>query len=367
MKPEEIAWRRLAAQFLTTPGPAKPVDVVRRLGVVQAQDYAGAKWALALRTRKPMTDAAVERAVDAGAIVRTHVLRPTWHFVACEDLRWMLALTGPRISRALSSYNRKLEITPAVIRKSHAAIVKALSGGKHLTRSEVRAVLARAKVGTLGGHRFGHLIVQAELDAIVCSGARRGKQSTYALLDERIPVAQGIERDAALAELARRYFPTRGPASAHDFAWWSGLTVGDARRAVAILGRELEAIEVGGRPCWMSANARTPPKPPCAHLLPNYDEYFIGLVDRGAIGRRLNSVERVTGGNALINHIATVNGQIVGGWKRVTAGPRVTLRFELLTRLSRAERRLLDREIERYRAFAGEPVEAVFSERATPS
>src|SRR5687767_12954387 len=132
MKPEEIAWRRLAAQFLTTPGPATPADVVRRLGAVQAQDYAGAKWALALRTKKPMTDAAIERAVDAGSIVRTHVLRPTWHFVAGEDLRWMLALTGPRISRTLSSYNSTLEITPAVIRRSHAAIVKALEGGQHL-------------------------------------------------------------------------------------------------------------------------------------------------------------------------------------------------------------------------------------------
>ena len=357
MKPEEIAWRRLAAQFLTTPGPAKPADVVRRLGAVQAQDYPSAKWALALRTRKAMTDAAVERAVDAGAIVRTHVLRPTWHFVACEDLRWMLALTGPRVSQSLSSYNRALEITPAVIRRSHAAIVKALEGGKHLTRAEVKAVLARAKVGALGGHRFGHLVVQAELDAIVCSGARRGKHATYALLDERVPAATGIDRDAALAELARRYFPTRGPASAHDFAWWSGLTVGDARRAVAILGKELEPVEVGGRPFWMSAKAKTPPRKPCAHLLPNYDEYFIGLADRSAIGRRLGSVERVTGGNALINHIATVNGQIVGGWKRFTAGPRVTLRFDLLARLTRAERRLVDREIERYRAFAGELVE----------
>ena len=357
MKPEEIAWRRLAGQFLTVPGPAKPADVVRRLGAVQAQDYAGAKWALAQRTKKAVTDAAVERAVDTGAIVRTHVLRPTWHFVAACDLRWMLALTGPRIGRALASYNRVLEITPAVIRRSHAAITKALGGGRHLTRAEVAAVLARAKVGALTGHRFGRLVVQAELDAIVCSGARRGKHSTYALLDERVPAAGRMERDASLGELARRYFPTRGPASAHDFAWWAGLTVGDARRAVDILGRELEPVHVGGRPFWMGADAETPPRKACAHLLPNYDEYFIGLVDRSAIGRRLGSVERVTGGNALINHIATVNGQIVGGWKRAAAAPRVTLRFDLLARLSRAERRLLDREIERYRAFAGEPVE----------
>ncbi len=357
MTPREIAWRRLAGQFLTVPGPAKPADVVRRLGAVQAQDYAGAKWALAQRTKKPVTDAMVEGAVDAGAIVRTHLLRPTWHFVAAEDLRWMLALTGPRITRTLASYNRALEITPAVVRRSHAAIATALEGGRHLTRAEIREVLSRAKIGALTGHRFGRLVVQAELDAIVCSGARRGNNSTYALLDERVPAARGIDPDAALAALARRYFPTRGPATAHDFAWWSGLTVSDARRAIDILGRGLERIESGGRPYWMSAGAASPPRKPCAHLLPNYDEYFIGLVDRGAIGQRLSSVERVTGGNALINHVATVNGQIVGGWKRTAAGPAVALRFDLLTKLTRAELARLHREVERHRAFAGVPVE----------
>ena len=274
MKPEEIAWRRLAGQFLTVPGPAKPEDVVRRLGAVQAQDYAGAKWALALRTKTALTDAAIERAVDAGAIVRTHVLRPTWHFVAASDLRWMLALTGPRVSRTLASYNRALEITPVVIRRSHAAIVKALGGGKHLTRAELAAVLARARVGALTGMRLGRLVAQAELDAVVCSGARRGKQSTYALLDERVPAAQAIERDAALAELARRYFPTRGPASAHDFAWWSGLTVGDARRAVEILGRTLARVEIDGRPHLdgrrrqgAAAEAVRPPAPQLRRVL----------------------------------------------------------------------------------------------------
>ena len=356
MKPDEIAWRRLAGQFLTVPGPAKPADVVQRLGAVQAQDYAGAKWALAQRTKKAVTDAAVERTVDAGAIVRTHVLRPTWHFVAACDLRRILALTGPRISRALASYNRVLEITPAVIRRSHAAITKALGGGRHLTRAEVAAVLARAKVGALTGHRFGRLVVQAELDAIVCSGARRGRHSTYALLDERVPAAGRTDRDASLGELARRYFATRGPASAHDFAWWAGLTVGDARRAVDILGRELERVHVGGRPYWMGADAKNAAaegvRPPAAQLRRVLHR------PRGSQRDRPAARQRGAGdGRALINHIATMNGQIVGGWRRTAAGPRVSLRFALLARLSRAERRLLEREIERYRAFAGEPVE----------
>ena len=356
MKPEEIARRRLAGQFLTVPGPARAADVVRRLGVVQAQDYAGAKWALSQRTRDGLTDAAVEAEVDAGTIVRTHVLRPTWHFVAREDIRWMLALTGPRITRALAPFNRQLDLTPAVLRRSNDTIAGALRGGRHLTRAELKAVLARANFAA-SGHRLGRLVVQAELDLVLCSGARRGKHSTYALLDERVPACAPIDRDAALGELARRYFPTRGPASAHDFAWWSGLTVADSRRAVEIAGKALARVDLGGVPHWMGADAKALPRKARAHLLPNYDEFFIGLRDRAVIGRRLGNVELVTGGNAMINHIATVNGQLVGGWKRRVHGNAVVAAFALLTTVTKAERRLLAREVERFRAFVATPVE----------
>jgi hypothetical protein len=353
MTPEEIARRRLAAQFLTVPGPAKAADVVRRLGAVQAQDYAGAKWALSQRTSSAADDHAIEEELTAGEFLRTHVMRQTWHFVAPEDLRWMLALTAPRVSRAMAYYNRKLELTPAIFRRSHAAITRALRGGGHLTRAELAAALARARVGVVSGQRLGHLMVQAELDAVVCSGARRERRFTYALLDERVPTGPAMDRDQALGELARRYFPTRGPASAHDFAWWSGLAPADARRAVEILGRELERVDVNGTTAWMSARAARPPRRRRAHLLPNYDEYFIGLKDRSAIGQRLRSVQLVKGGSAM-NYVVVVDGQLVGGWKRRAASPGV-IEMELLVPLSAAERRLVAREVERYRTFAGRP------------
>jgi len=313
--------------------------VVRALGAVQAQDYPGAKWALAQRTLGA-TDADIERELTEGKILRTHVLRPTWHFVAPEAIRWMLALTAPRVAQAMAYYNRQLELTPEVFRRSNAALAKALAGGKHLTRAELQGVLERAGVRVATGQVLGHLMMQAELDAVICSGARRGKQFTYALLEERMPPAPALERDEALLQLTRCYFETRGPASAQDFAWWSGLTIADVKRGIQMAGRTLQPTDVAGRQYWAGANARPLPKPtPSAHLLPNYDEYFIGYRDRGAIGQRLRDISAVTGGDALIANVVFVNGQLVGGWKRVLEKKCVVVAFKLLARLTVAEKR----------------------------
>jgi hypothetical protein len=179
----------LAGEFLTTPGPSRASDVVRALGAVQAQDYAGAKWALAQRTRDA-TDADVEREIDEGRILRTHVLRPTWHFVAPEDLRWMLALTAPRVSAAMAPANRRLELDAAILRRSHAVLTKALAGGICLTRAELRGHLERAGVTITTGQQLGHLMMQGELDAVICRYGRTRSGTIdvrrHHLLDRRV-------------------------------------------------------------------------------------------------------------------------------------------------------------------------------------
>ena len=169
--------------------------VARRL---QSQDYAGAKWALAMRSRNA-TDATIERAFAEGSIVRTHVLRPTCHFVTPADIRWMLALTAPRVKAAMAYYDRKLELDDALFRRSNAAIVQALRDGKQLTRTEIGDVLRRAGINVTGSQRLGHLLLRPELEGIVCSGARRGKQFTYALLEGALPRAAALSRDEALS------------------------------------------------------------------------------------------------------------------------------------------------------------------------
>jgi len=350
----DIARQRLARTFLANRPWSSGRDVVRALGAVQAQDYEGAKWALAQRT-SGVTDASIEREFESGQILRTHVLRPTWHFVDPSDIRWMLSLTAPRIAAAMASYDRKLELDATVFRRSHAALTKALRDGKHLTRTELKAILAKAKVGTLGVQRAAHLLMHAELDALICSGPRRGKQFTYALLDERVPPVAPLERDEALLELTRRYFRGRSPATAHDFGWWSGLAMADARRGIDLARADLELVTIDGVAYWVGDVPALRPKP-SAHLLPNYDEFFIGYRDRSAIGVRLDSVKSVTGGNALIANVIAMDGQLVGGWRRTLGTDRIRLDLQVLTRLSAAEQKRLLAEVRRYEAFAGKPV-----------
>jgi hypothetical protein len=353
----DIARRRLAAQQLTAPLLTDPAQVVQRLGAVQAQDYGGAKWALGMRTRGA-TDASIERAYGGGAILRTHVLRPTWHFVTPADIRWMLALTGPRVKAMMAYYDRKLELDDALFRRSNAALVRALRDGKQLTRAEIAQTLRGEGIDVTGSQRLAHILLRPELDAIICSGARRGNQFTYALLDERVPAAPAKDRDEALLELTTRYFATRGPATVNDFAWWSGLTVADAKRGTAMAGASLEREVIGDRAYWSGPPTRgSTRRTPHALLLPNYDEYFIGLKDRSAIGTRMRSAKLVTGGDALIAHVVVIDGQLVGGWKRTITRNSVAIELRVLTRLSEAEQGAVNAIVQRHGEFLGLPAE----------
>jgi hypothetical protein len=302
------------------------------------------------------TDASIERELSAGHILRTHVLRPTWHFVAPADIRWMLALTAPRVRQAIAYHGRANELTPSIIRRSNDAIAKALSGGKHLTRTELGVALSRARIRNTSGQRLAHLVMRAELDAIACSGARRGSQFTYALLDERVPPAEPIERDEALLELARRYFSTRGPATARDFAWWSGLAMSDVKRALQIAEPELVKIALDDHVMWLiSSGSRK--RAPSAHLLPNYDEYFIGYKNRNAIGERLGHVKAVIGGDARVSNVVVVDGQLVGGWKRTVDKKRIIVDIVLWCRLTAAEKRRVAAAGEVFSRFVDAPCE----------
>jgi hypothetical protein len=357
MSRDDIARRRLANQHLTAATLTTPADVVRLLGAVQAQDYAGAKWAIALRTRGTV-DGIVEQALTDGSIIRTHVLRPTWHFVTPADIRWMLALTAPRVKAAMAYYDRKLELDDALFRRSNAAIARALRDDKQLTRAELAEVLRRARIDVTGSQRLGHLMLRAELDGVVCSGARRGKQFTYALLEERVPPAAALDRDEALLELTKRYFATRGPATSKDFAWWSGLTVADAMKGVEMAGAALKREVVDDHVYWSDPSMRPRTRQsPTAYLLPNYDEYFIGFKDRSVIGQRLTSSELVTGGDALTTHVVIVDGQLVGGWKRTVTTKAVVLELSLLTRLAKLEERAVGAAANAYGRFLQLPVE----------
>lgn len=360
--PRRIAAARLHRQFLVGESPHRnPGDVVRALCAIQSQDFAGAKWAISMRSGG-LSEAAIDAAFDNGDIVRTHVLRPTWHFVAPENLRWMQALTGPRVGRIMASYNVRLGLSPAVFRKSHRTIEKTLSERGPLTRNELHAELDRAGIPVKGKQRLAHLMMQAEIDALVCSGPQRGKQSTYALVDERVKKSRMLAGDEALHELTLGYFASRAPATVHDFAWWSGLTIAECKRGIGTVGAALRQMTLNDKTCFAPPDLELPAKAPATtHLLPNYDEYFIGYKDRSAIGQRMESSALVTGGNALIAHVAVIGGQLVGGWRRAIAQGITVLRFQLTVKLTRSERASVIREVERLANYTGAPARSEFS------
>ena len=216
-----IRQQRLANQRIEGPVCRTPAAVVAWSGAVQAQEFDPAKWGVGLRVRDGATDADVARAVDEGRILRTHVLRPTWHFVTPADIRWMLELTAPRVRLRMATYWRQMGMDAKAFTRGTAVIERALGDGPCLTRAELGEQLRRAR-RPLAGFRLAHLAMYAELEGVICSGPRRGKQSTYALLSNRAPRTPKMDRDEALGELVKRYFQSHGPATVRDFVWWSG-------------------------------------------------------------------------------------------------------------------------------------------------
>lgn len=309
-----------------------------------------AKWALALRGLD-LTDAHVAAAFDAGAILRTHVLRPTWHFVAPADIRWMLQLSAPRVRAQMAHNDRLHGIDAGLLRRSRIVIERALRGDVHLTRDEVQAALARNRI-KVTGTGLAHVMVHAELDALVCSGPRRGKQSTYALLDERVPNVPTLDRDAARAELARRYLQSHGPASARDFSWWSGMTLTDARAGIAALGRELACTVWEGSDYYYPVGSE-PAAVRGAWLLPNYDEFTVGYADRSLlIGPHFPAV-RDPRADPIFTNVILVNGLITGTWRRTVTTRDAKLSLSPFATPATTARQAIARASERFRAFAG--------------
>jgi hypothetical protein len=324
---------------------------------VQSQDFEAAKWALALRMPSA-TNAGVEEAFNRGTILRTHLLRPTWHFVAYDDIRWLLALTAPRVNLRCGPNYRKLELDDAEFKRSRKVIENALKNGKQLTRSELRTRLNESGVAANDAIRLAHILIRAELDGVVCSGPRIGKQFTYALLEERVAGTKTIDRDEALAKLTRCYFRSHGPATLQDFTWWSGLSVADAKRGLELVDRKLEKVSVGEKVYWKLRSSDTPRQSLYkAHLLPVYDEFFVAYKDRQLVFDPLDGKSQLTSWD-LLGPTVIIDGIAVGTWKRSTDKKSIELKF---TRsLKKAEQAAVTQAANRYAEFAGLSPAALF-------
>lgn len=310
----DIAQQRLISQCIAGSRFSTPGELVSWMGAVQAQDYAMARWALGIRLPGSTLEV-VEQAVDRGEIFRTHVLRPTWHWVSAENIYWMLDLAAPRIKMSLKSRHRQLGISPEVIKKSNRLIEKALAPDRHLLREELVDAFKKAGIST-EDNRASHLLLSAELDGLIASGRLRNGKPTYALLEARASRRGRISREEAAACLARNYFRSHGPATLDDFIWWSGLTTAEARKGLEAVKSELTNVSVDSGAYWFSEvlSSEKHTSPGAVYLSPAFDEIVISYKNRSMIISQEHH-KRAISANGIFRPTIIVNGVAKGTWK----------------------------------------------------
>lgn len=317
---------------------------MRWFGAVQSQDFEAAKWALALRMRSATNDT-IEDAFNRGEILRTHVMRPTWHFVARDDVRWLLELTAARVDLRCGPGYRMFELDDTVFKRSHKVVERALKNGNHLSRAELRRKLNESGVAADHGVRLGHILIRAELDRVVCSGPRIGKQLTYALFDERVPETKPIDRDEALARLTRLYFQSHGPATLQDFVWWSGLTTAEAKRGVEMV--DVERVSIDEKVHWsLPTRDAAADSSHSAHLLPAFDEYFVAYKDRQPV---FDPHDRELTAPDVLGPTVIIGGTVAGRWKKTKS-----IEVKFTRALKKTERVAVDQATARYETYLGE-------------
>jgi hypothetical protein len=321
---------------------------------MQAQDLPGARWSVGLRA--PQTDlTAVEAGFDSGEIVRSWPMRGTLHLVPAADLGWMLALTAPRAIRSAASRRAALGIAETDVERAREIAVASLTGGRALTREAILASIAAGGVSTEGQRGYHILWYLAQTGTLVL-GAALGRQQTFTLLHEWVRAPRRLERDEALGELAFRYFRGHGPATERDLARWSGLTMADVQRGLAVSGDLLAALELdGARYLLAPETLAQAPAAARVHLLPGFDEYLLGYGDRSAALASEHGAAVVPGGNGMFKPTVVADGEVVGTWRRTVAGGEVVVEPLLWTPLRGGMRDALVEAVDAYGAFLGRP------------
>ena len=345
----DIARLRLRNQRLSHPDLPSPAEAVRWFGAVQSQDLPGSLHAIGLRV-PGSTETSVEQAIADKSLVRSWPMRGTIHLMPAEDARWMINLLAPRQNARSVTVYRRAGLTPAILSHAGEVLAKELPG-QRFTREELYGVLQGAGIDTSpsGGEQRGmHMIRHVAQEGLICITPRRGKQQTFSLFSEWVPPGRDLTGDAALAELAERYFRSHGPATVHDFAWWTGLTVTEARRGLEQVRDGFDSATVDGAVHWYRTPARRPRTGgPRAFLLPPYDEYTVAYADRGAVvdPAQLREAKYGIGPNVI------VDGRIAGFWKRQVKKTKVVIDLELTQPVDDGQRAAIAGAADRYRTF----------------
>jgi hypothetical protein len=347
-----ITATRLHNQRIENTCFSQPEDAAAWLGALQGQDYAGAKWSVGLRLREG-TEAEVEGAIAGKRLARTWLMRGTLHVAAATDVTWMLALLGPRIIASNARRYRELELDGRSLARGNDVLVRALEGRQQRTRKELFAILEEQGIST-HGQRGVHLLQRASLDGLICQGVAERNNPTFYRVDEWLPAQREMTREEALAELARRYFLSRGPATLQDFMWWSGLRVADARAGLEAMRAELLEETIEGERYW-----RSPAVPGCrdtaarVHLLPGFDEYLLGYRARGAVLDPQYEQRVCPGKNGVFSPTIVSDGRVVGTWKRAFKKGRVVIIAVPFSTLGDDEIEALEVASRRYGEFVG--------------
>lgn len=348
MKLTDIPALRLLNQQITHTKFTKAEDLVKYLGTIQSQDFMGAKWAIGVRV-PGSTDEQIDKLFNEGKILRTHALRPTWHFVDPEDIKWITELNAPQVKRIMNYYNKILNLDEKLFTKTHSIISKALKNKNFLTRTELAKKLEESGIKA-SGQRLGHIVGWAELDLVICSGPKKGKQFTYALVDEVAPNAKSFGRDESLKKLAKIFFETRAPATLKDFSKWSGLSMTDCRNGTN--ENKLKSKVIEGKEYFFSSQIPDSKyQIPNTLLLPNYDEYISSYSDYSIISEpnHRKNLDKI-GNAAYWNHII-INGMVVGSWKRTFGKKSVEVTLAPFRDLSKIEKENLENEAKKFAKF----------------
>jgi hypothetical protein len=346
-----VVRRRMPGLGLSRSGAATPEAVVAKLIAIQSQEHPYARWSVAQRMRGSPTAAVVDDAFDEGRILRTHVLRPTWHYVAATDLRWLMGLSGPRVDAGNARRHAELELDPATLNTATNRIARAVEAGPR-TRHQLAEILAGHGISP-AGQRLAYLLMHAELCRAVVSGPMAGGQHTYAAFDQRVPTTDGPAGEEALAILAWRYFATRGPATLKDFVWWSGLPTLDARRGLNSVEPRLQSRKIEDREYWFSEEARKPSARPRIDLVQCYDEAIISYAQTRDVLQTSTLSFPVPRHIDGFIHVLLLDGRLLGHWRRRQTGHQTSIETRIDRSLNPEEQIALVREIKRYAAFSG--------------
>jgi Winged helix DNA-binding domain len=356
-----IPHHRLHTQQIAQQQFQQPNELLNWMGAMQAQDYEMSKWAVALRL-PDANENKIETTLNNGELIRTHILRPTWHIVSAENLRWMMDLSAPQLIKTLNSYCKQVGLDAKTLVKAEKIILKLLAKKNHCTRDEIMIVLQKEKINTTD-LRSAHIMFHAELNGLVCNGIRKGKEISYALLDERVLQSKKMNREEALAKLAAIYFQSHSPATVKDFSWWSGLNQTDAKKAIDFISKNLEKFEVGEQTYFVSMTEKNIPLAPFKggikaseiHLLPAFDEYIISYAHRFDVVDEKYASEVFTN-NGIFKPMIIRDGKIIGTWKRTIAGKKLKTEIFPFEKISKQTEKEIEKKMEVFKKYLFEKI-----------